>query len=149
MGKIVEEGIKLTDEEMRLIVLFEGLTRAEVKDCVIDKERNRVIFVVKEGFMGLAIGRRGTNIRRIKRLIGKDVEVVEYAEDPREFLKKILTPARVRAIRIIEKEEGEKMAVIEVEPEDKGIAIGRGGKNIQKARILMKRHFNVDRVLIV
>ena len=55
--------IKLTAEEMRYIALFQDLTRATVRDCIIDNDENRIIFLVKPGDMGLAIGRNGINIK--------------------------------------------------------------------------------------
>jgi N utilization substance protein A len=60
--------VKLTTEGIRYIALFESLTRAVARDCYIDDENDRVIFVVKEGDMGLAIGKNGNNINRVKRL---------------------------------------------------------------------------------
>ena len=52
--------IKFSMEEMKLIALFGDITGAEVKDCVIDQEGDRIIFVVSAGHLGLAIGRRGS-----------------------------------------------------------------------------------------
>jgi N utilization substance protein A len=66
--------VKLTTEGIRYIALFESLTRAVARDCYIDDENDRVIFVVKEGDMGLAIGKNGNNINRVKRSIGKHIE---------------------------------------------------------------------------
>ena len=36
--------IKLTDREMRYIALFESLTNTTVMDCVVDDDKNRIIF---------------------------------------------------------------------------------------------------------
>ena len=47
--------VKLTTEGIRYIALFESLTRAVARDCYIDDENDRVIFVVKKGDMGLGI----------------------------------------------------------------------------------------------
>ena len=47
--------IKLTTDQMRLISLFQNVTGASARDCVEDEKQNRVIFVVNEGKMGLAI----------------------------------------------------------------------------------------------
>ncbi|MDH5794590.1 MAG: KH domain-containing protein, partial [Candidatus Bathyarchaeota archaeon] len=43
---------------MRHIALFESITGATVRDCVIDENFDRIIFVIKEGDVGIAIGRR-------------------------------------------------------------------------------------------
>ncbi len=42
-------GIKFTSREMRYIALFQSITGATVKDCIVDNDLNRIIFVVKEG----------------------------------------------------------------------------------------------------
>ena len=55
-------GIKFTSREMRYIALFQSITGATVKDCIVDNDLNRIIFVVKEGNIGMAIGKKGKNI---------------------------------------------------------------------------------------
>ena len=47
--------IKLTTDQMRLMSLFQNITKATARDCVEDEKQNRIIFVVNEGKMGLAI----------------------------------------------------------------------------------------------
>ena len=47
--------IKFSANEIRYIALFENMTGAMVKDCIIDDEHGKVTFVVKNGDMGLAI----------------------------------------------------------------------------------------------
>ena len=69
-------GIKLTGKEMRYIALFESITGASVKDCILDEEANRVIFVVKEGDVGMAIGKGGKNIHLLERMTSKRHEII-------------------------------------------------------------------------
>ena len=52
--------IKFSANEIRYIALFENMTGAMVKDCIIDDEHGKVTFVVKNGDMGLAIGKGGS-----------------------------------------------------------------------------------------
>ncbi|MGL6297993.1 MAG: NusA-like transcription termination signal-binding factor, partial [Methanobacteriaceae archaeon] len=49
--------VKLSATEIRYIALFEDITGAMVKDCIIDDDNGKIIFVVKNGDMGLAIGK--------------------------------------------------------------------------------------------
>ena len=56
-------GIKFTSVEMRYIALFQSITGATVNDCIVDDDLNRIIFVVKEGSIGMAIGKKGKNSR--------------------------------------------------------------------------------------
>jgi N utilization substance protein A len=36
-----------------------------------------------------------------------------------------------------------------VAPEDKGIAIGKNGRNIARAKILAKRYFDIEKIILV
>jgi N utilization substance protein A len=141
-------GIKFTSKEMRYISLFESITGANVKDCIVNEEQSRVIFVVKEGEIGMAIGRGGRNIHTLERMTGKKHEIIEYSEKPAQFIKNALKPAMVKEIRITERPNGKTMAVVTVNPRDKGVAIGKNGKNAERLRFLAKRYFEIENVSI-
>ena len=140
--------IRLTSDEMRYIALFESVTGAVATDCIIDDERDRIIIVVKPGDMGLAIGKHGSRIKLLKRMIRKDIEIVEYADNPEDFIKNSFAPARVKEIRITDRLDNRKVAVVTVENRDKGIAIGKSGKTAERTRFLAKRYFQIDNVVI-
>ncbi|RLI37116.1 NusA-like transcription termination signal-binding factor [Candidatus Bathyarchaeota archaeon] len=142
------KGIRFTNREMRYIALFESITGATVRDCIIDDKANRVIFVIKEGDAGMAIGKRGKNITLLERMTGKRHEIIEYSDNPVQFIKNALKPARVREVRIIERLNGKSIAIISVDPRDKGIAIGRNGRNAERIRFLAKRYFQIDNISI-
>ena len=133
---------------MRYIALFESITGAAVKDCILDEEANRAIFIVKEGDIGMAIGKGGKNIHLLERMTSKKHEIIEYSEDPAQFIKNALKPANVMEIRITEKPDGKSIAVVAVTPKDKGVAIGRNGRNAERIRFLAKRYFQIQNVSI-
>jgi N utilization substance protein A len=141
-------GIKITSTEMRYIALFESITNASAKDCIIDEEQGRVIFIINEGQIGAAIGRGGRNIHTLERMTGKKHEIIEYSEDPVKFIKNALKPAAVNEVRVSERPDGKKMAVVAVNPKDKGVAIGKNGKNAERLRFLAKRYFQIQNVSI-
>jgi N utilization substance protein A len=43
---------------------------------------------------------------------------------------------------------GTKMAVVTINPKDKGIAIGKNGKNAERLRFLAKRYFDIQNISI-
>ena len=139
--------IKLTGEEMRLIALFENITGATANDCIIDNESDRIIFLAKPGEMGLAIGKGGKNINMLRKMTGKPIEVVEFSETVDGLVKNCLAPAKVKEIRVTERPD-RKIVVVEVDPKDKALAIGKNGRTIDKTRMLAKRYFQVDHVQI-
>ena len=141
-------GIKITADEMRYIALFESVSGASVKDCIVDEEQGRVIFIVNPGQVGVAIGRGGRNIHQLEKMTGKKQEIIEYSEDPATFIKNALKPAVVKEVRVSERTDGKKIAVVTVAPKDKGVAIGKNGKNAERLRFLSKRYFNIQNVSI-
>jgi len=134
---------------MRLISQFENLTGAGSRDCVVDERNDRIIFVINPGDMGLAIGKKGATIKKASDTFGKRIEVVEYSADPEQFLKNCFLPAQVLSISFEENEDGEKVAIVDVKPEDRGLAIGKEGKNIFKAKKLAGRQHDIADVQLV
>ncbi|MDF1557402.1 MAG: NusA-like transcription termination signal-binding factor [ANME-2 cluster archaeon] len=139
--------VRINTNGIRYIALFENLTGATAKDCLVDDENNRVIFVVKSGDMGIAIGKNGEHINRVVKNIGRHVEVVEYSDDPEKFIKSLLQPANANSVKIGYKGD-KRIAYVEVSTKDKGLAIGRNGRNIEKVKVLSKRHHDIDDVTI-
>jgi len=144
----MHSGIRLTSKEMSYIALFENITSATARDCIVDDELNRIIFIVKEGDIGAAIGKNGKNIRLLERMTGKKHEIIEHADNPNQFIKNALKPARVNEIRITVRPDGKSIAVVSVNPRDKGVAIGKNGRNAERIRFLAKRYFQIENVSI-
>jgi len=144
----MHSGIRLTSKEMSYIALFENMTGATARDCIVDDELNRIIMIVKEGDLGVAIGKNGKNIRLLERMTGKKHEIIEHAENPAQFIRNALKPARVNEVRITERPDGKSIAVVSVNPRDKGVAIGKNGRNAERIRFLAKRYFQIQNVSI-
>jgi len=142
------EPLKLSQEEIRYIALFENLTGAVTKDCIVDEGENRILFVVKNGTMGLAIGKKGANIQKVRQALAKRIEVVEHSDDPAEFARNILHPIRVKEVTV-SRDGGRQSVRLVVDERDKEQAIGRRGKNIQKIRMLMERHHRISEMIVV
>jgi len=143
----VSEGIKLTEREMRYIQIFEATTGASVIDCLEDGDL--LVFVVNKGELGKALAKKGQRIKEIARIFKKRIKVIEFADNPITFVKNALYPAEVyEPIRLTERTDGKKIIVVNVNPRDKGMAIGKDGRNIELARYLAKRHFNIDYIII-
>jgi N utilization substance protein A len=142
------QSIKLSTDQMRLISLFQNVTKATARDCLDDEKQDRVIFVVNEGKMGLAIGKGGSNIKSLQNILKRNVELVEHFDDPIKFLKNILNPKFVKEVKIDTKADGSSRAIVIVDHGKKGLVVGREGRNAEKARLFAKRYFNISNVLI-
>jgi N utilization substance protein A len=133
--------IKITENEMRYMALLENMTGATIVDCIIEDDEETVIFAVKKGEVGLAVGKGGE-------MTNKQVEIYEYIDDAERFIRNALKPAKVKEIRLVDRVGGDRIAMVNVESKDKGIAIGRNGQNIKKIRFLAQRYFGLDTIVI-
>ncbi len=129
--------------------LFQNISGATARDCVIDPKVERVIFVVNRGEMGLAIGRSGETIKKVQKAIGRPVELVEWADEPSQFVLNSLNPQLVSEIRMSEKPDGSKVVIVVVNEKKKGALLGKGGRNAEKARLLARRYFSIETIQIV
>jgi N utilization substance protein A len=140
--------IRLTEEEIRFATLFESVTGVTPLDVILDSEYSRVIYVVPKNQAAMAVGRGGSNVKLLRQVIGRDVEVVETGDTPEELIKNSLYPARVIMVKVVKAPSGTKTAIATVASEDKGIAIGRNGRNIARARLLAKRYYDIDKIVL-
>jgi transcription termination/antitermination protein NusA len=140
--------IKLSSDQLSLMSMFQGMTGATARDCVIDDKRDRVIFIVAQGQMGLAIGRDGASVKKIERAVRRPVEVVEWADDIEGLVKNSLGAKFVQEVRVSDRLDGTKGVVVIVDSRKKGAVLGLGGKNAEKVRLLAKRYFEISNVQI-
>ena len=142
------QSIKLTTDQMRMMSLFQNVTGATARDCVEDEKQDRVIFVVNTGKMGLAIGKGGIHIKSLQNIVKRNVELVEFDDDPAKFLSNLLNSKLISEVKINKRPDGTKQAIVMVDARKKGIVVGREGRNAEKARLLAKRYFDISSVLI-
>jgi N utilization substance protein A len=102
-----------------------GRIPGERSKVVVTSERQNVDPV------GACVGVRGVRIQAIVRELGTErIDIVEWAEDPREFITNALTPATPSLVKV-DTVSHEALAV--VPDKDLAIAIGREGTNVKIA----------------
>ena len=84
----------------------------------------------------------------MQNIVKRNVELVEFDEDPVKFLTNLLNSKLISEVKINKRPDGTKQAIIMVDPRKKGIVVGREGRNAEKARLLAKRYFDISSVLI-
>ena len=92
--------------------------------------------------IGACIGERGSRIASIlKELNGERVDLVLYSEDPQEFIKNALSPAKDVIVNITDEKNREALAI--VNDENLSLAIGKKGSNVKLASRLTKYKIDV------
>jgi len=137
--------IRFDTEAFRYFSAFEKLTRTKALDCYVAEDR--IVYVVEEGHLGEAIGKNGSRLYRLKAMLKRPVDIVEYSPEPAKFVTNIFHRFKVNRADLIMR--GSKhICVIWVRPQDKGLVIGKGGRNLRLAKELAKRHHGLDDVII-
>lgn len=81
--------------------------------------------------VGSLVGQRGVRVSTVmSELGGEKIDIIEWSEEPKKFIEDALSPAKVLSVEIDEKE---KIAKVEVPPDQQSLAIGRGGQNVRLA----------------
>jgi len=135
--------MKFNTETIRLMILFENLTGAAVKDCIVDEDT--ICFVIEEGKLGIAIGKNGNSVKNAENMINKTIKLFEFSSDLSTFVKNLIPKATSVTIN----NDGDKVIIeIKVERNDRPLVIGRDGKNLKMFKELLKRSYNVSDLII-
>ena len=92
--------------------------------------------------IGACIGARGSRIANIlKELNGEKVDLVKYSNDPAEFIKNAMAPAKNVIVSI--KDEEKREALVVVDNDNLKLAIGRKAINVRLASKLTRYKLEV------
>lgn len=87
--------------------------------------------------VGSCIGQRGARVNKIvEELGGEKIDIVKYSDDPVEFIKEALSPAKVLSVEI--QNEEEKVCKATVPDSQLSLAIGNKGQNVRLAAKLTR-----------
>lgn len=137
--------VTLDTETIRLITLFENLTGAGVRDCLVDNAASVVYFVIEEGEIGKAIGKNGSIVKKTENLIKKDIKLFEFSNDVERFVKNLIPQTNLVKLK---NENGRNVMDIWVDKRDKAVVIGRDGKNLKVFKELLQRNHDVGEVKV-
>ncbi len=81
--------------------------------------------------VGSCVGQRGVRVSTVmSELGGEKIDIIEWSENPATFIERALSPAQVSKVTL---NEGVKSAIIETDPDQYSLSIGRGGQNARLA----------------
>jgi N utilization substance protein A len=124
--------VKLFEQEVPEIYDGTVMIRGAVREA---GDRAKVAVYSRERDVdpvGACVGMRGTRVQAIIReLRGEKIDIVEWSEDPVQFVTKALSPARVQRVTIVD-DEAHVMEVL-VEDRQLSLAIGKKGQNVRLA----------------
>ena len=137
--------IILSNEVMQYINMASNILKIDILDCIVNDDR--LIFLIKKGNLGIAIGIKGKNLERLRTVFKKNIKFVELDDDKERFIKNLCKPYKVDNISI-EGSDDSVIVKIQANTSDKSKLIGKGGSNIDIIRKLANRHHSIKDVQI-
>lgn len=136
--------MKLDINQIQLMNTLDDVAHVGAKDCFVT-ERS-IIYLVPEDQMSQAIGKKGANVEKLSKKLGKKVEFFEYMKEPEKFLEKAFFKAKIDKIEIKNTKE-KKIAVVNADNTNKRLILQNLGR-LKKIKELCQRNYNIEEVRI-
>lgn len=127
----------LNTRDIQLMNAFESITHARTLDCF--QMDDTIVFLVKEGHLGRAIGRGGETINRARKKFGKRLMVFEDSDNPRRFIINVCKPLKASP------NIGDEIRIDVLRSQRDEIS----GRQIRILKELIRRKLNVSKVNFV
>lgn len=137
-------GIILSRAHPRLVIKLFALESPEIADGSVEIQAiareagNRTKIAVVSHMKGVdpvgcCVGQRGTRVMAVSGELGQEkIDIIEFSEDPADFIAHALSPAKVARVEIMPRREARAFI-----PDDQlSLAIGKGGQNVRLAHRL-------------
>lgn len=96
--------------------------------------RSKVAVATNDNYIdpvGSLVGQRGVRVATVtSELGGEKIDIIEWSENPTEFIEDALSPAKIASVSI---DEENHQANITVSEDQQSLAIGKGGQNVRLA----------------
>jgi NusA-like KH domain protein len=136
--------ITYNNDLLKIMSLFENVTRVELKDSFVDAN-GMLTFIVKENDIGKAIGKKASNVRNLERLLMKRIKIVEFNPDVVKFAKNMIAPLMAEDITV----DNDKVMIKGADMRTKGLLIGRNSQNIRNLENILGKYFNIKSVRVI
>ena len=134
------------DQELiKLMNYFEQKTGAVVKDCFHDT-LGKLTFVVAQGDLGKALGKRAQHLKDLEKQLGRRVRISEFAPSRQELVQNLIAPLKV--VDIEDRDDG--LVVLKGGDErTNGLLIGKQARNLRNLEWMVRRFYEVQEIKVV
>jgi NusA-like KH domain protein len=124
-------------ELIKTMSFFESATHAKLKDCFHDKHTDMLTFVVLPGEIAKAIGKQGSNVKRLEMAFKKRIKIAEYSDDLLQFIKNMIMPLKAESVE----QQDDIVIIHDQDTRTKGLIIGRNAQNLRNLEKNVQRYF--------
>ena len=135
--------IKYDSETIGLMMLFENITKAKVKDCFVDNNKLQ-LFVVEQNELSKAIGKGGSKAKMLEKILNRRLRVIEYDPDVKQFVKNVVYPLQIAEVI----QENDIITLIPSDSRVRGLLIGRAAQNLRNTESIVQRYFPIKELKV-
>ena len=132
--------------EMQVVEIFEGLVQIKSVSREAGSRTKIAVQSIDEKIdpIGACVGPKGTRVKAVvDELGGEKIDIINYSDDPAEFISASLSPSKVEKVEI---NEEEKTALVVVPDYQLSLAIGKSGQNARLAAKLTNWKIDIKSV---
>lgn len=132
--------------------LFEKVSHAKVKDCFELSPKN-LVFVVLPNELAKAVGKKGSNVKKLESMFKKNIRIIEYDPKIEKFIANLCLPNKIKTVDFSEQmlwDSTKRAAVITPESlKSRGFIIGKDASNLRLMETICRRYFQIDEIRVV
>lgn len=135
---------KLDIQKIQYMNLFEKIVGVKAKYCFTFD--STLIFTVPKALVTKAIGRNAENVNKLSAKLNRKVKIVATPQskaDLGNFVHVIIFPHKFKKLSL----ENHQLVVFAM-PREKAALIGRNKKRLEELSDVLRRFFNIKRVII-
>ena len=116
--------------------LFKSMTGVDAKDCFL-LDDGTIVFVTEKGTTGLAVGREGRNLQRLRLSMKKEIKIMETAENPEALVASVIWPQRAVSIT----RDSNIISIVFPNSRDRRVLLSNNKIKLKQLKFVMKRYF--------
>lgn len=128
--------LKYDATSLGFMMLFKNTTGVDAKDC-FSLDKGMLVFVTEKGTTGLAVGREGRNIIRLKASLKKEIKIMESADNPTGLVTNFVWPQKPVSVT----REDNIISITFPKSMDRRVLLSNNKTKLMQLKAVVKRYF--------
>lgn len=128
--------LKYDASSLGFMAHFRNVTGFDAKDC-FSLDDGTLIFVTEKGITGLAVGKEGKNLLRLKASLKKEIKIIESADNPAGLVTNCIWPQKPLSVT----REGNIISITFPKSRDRRVLLSNNKAKLKQLKAVVKRYF--------
>jgi len=137
----------LTNDEFQCMSLFGSIVKASPLDCILFDGSVTFVIAKEDGILLDRLNKEA--LSELSKIMKRRINVVVQSDELMAFVQSVFFPVPIEKMKVVDRPDGKKGLQVKVPVSKKGLAIGKEGANIRRARVLLNRYFEIEDVRVI